>query len=117
MKYGELSVGWRIEEERITHVSPCGYTLEVIARASNQTMSRAHRLMFAVRGHLRPAPDLEAAFDDIVEAHPSPLPTIVWTPVKPSRAPAEPRHLHDDRTYNEMRNGRSPDGCSGIMKG
>jgi hypothetical protein len=116
MKYGDLSVGWRIEESRIVSVSPCGYTIEIIARGTGQPVSRAHRLGFLVRGHLKPAPDLESGFDYVVEARPSALPVIEWVAVKSPRPNGRPCQ-HDDRAYDEMRAGRGPDGCSGIMKG
>ena len=56
--YDLTLAGWRIVGRRILAVSPAGYTLEVIARAAWQPMSRAHRLTFSVTGHGEPMPDL-----------------------------------------------------------
>lgn len=82
MRWGDFAAGWHIISSRIVAVSPAGHTIEVIARAPAQILSRAHILTFKVDGHEHPTDDLAAATDLVAEARPSSLPSITWHPVK-----------------------------------
>jgi hypothetical protein len=72
--------GWRIVSRRITGVSPAGYSLEVVARATWQPVSRAHLFVFNVTGHEEPLATLRPDSGTVVEAV-SALATA-WAPVK-----------------------------------
>lgn len=72
--------GWSIVSRRITGVSPAGYTLEVVARAAWQPVSRAHTFVFNVAGHEEPLAVLRPDSGTVVEVMTSLA--VVWSPVK-----------------------------------
>ena len=72
--------GWRLVSRRITAVSPAGYTLEVIARAAWQPMSRAHLFVFTVPSHEEPLATLRPGSGAVVEAVSALVTT--WAPVR-----------------------------------
>ena len=78
--YDLTLAGWRIVSRRITAVSPAGYTLEVIARAAWQPMSRAHLFVFTVPSHEEPLATLQPDSDVVVEAVFALVTT--WAPVR-----------------------------------
>ena len=81
--YDLTLAGWRLVSRRITAVSPAGYTLEVIARAAWQPMSRAHIFVFTVPSHEEPLATLRPDSGLIVESATESV--AVWAPVKGKR--------------------------------
>lgn len=75
--------GWRLVSRRILTVSVEGYTLEVIARAAWQPMSRAHRFIFNVPSHEEPLATLRPDSAVVVESATESV--AVWAPVKGKR--------------------------------
>lgn len=78
--YDLTLAGWRVIGRRITAVSPAGYTLEVIARAAWQPMSRAHMFVFTVPSHEEPLAMLRPDSGAVVEAVSALVTT--WAPVR-----------------------------------
>ena len=78
--YDLTLAGWRLVSRRITAVSPAGYTLEVIARAAWQPMSRAHLFVFTVPSHEEPLATLLPDSGVVVEATTAFATT--WSPVR-----------------------------------
>lgn len=76
----DLNTYWRVVSRRITAVSPAGYTLEVVARAPYQPVSRAHVFVFDVPSHEEPLAHLRPDSGVVVEAVSAP--TTTWAPVK-----------------------------------
>ena len=81
--YDLTLAGWRVIGRRITAVSPAGYTLEVIARAAWQPMSRAHMFVFTVPSHEEPLATLRPDSGAVVESATESV--AAWAPVKGKR--------------------------------
>jgi hypothetical protein len=76
----DLNTYWRVVSRRVTAVSSAGYTIEVVARAQWQPVSRAHVFVFDVPSHEEPLANLRPDSGVVVEA--VSVTTTMWSPVK-----------------------------------